>query len=137
MNHIKKITQSITGLLQLALAGTLAYAIAKVMEVTGLIAWIDGLYMVENITAFATAMVISRLVYFVVVIIGTVLVSDRLEKEEYFWVKPTDSYSHSKNQSRDHSGLIVMIFIAIVFATIIGEFLIRLITHTDPSFYLG
>lgn len=132
----KRFTQSITGILVVTIVLVTAVVIGKGMEATGLIASIDRSY--SNRTWFWAMMVVSRLLFALVWGAGDYFLVNVLSVANWLWFKPEKKrYSYGEpEEERDKSSEIVAYVVLLVFAFLVAEFAIRLISHTNPPYFL-
>lgn len=135
MNRVKWFTQRITMILSLTLGLlVLPYALAQVLELTTIRAWIDNLYHSGTVVIFWVIFVISRLAFSAAWFGAWYKFVDFATKAGYLWFKP--DYYRRDEPSVDQSGTIVFGIAVVIIAIFIAEFAIRIYTWTDPSFYL-
>jgi hypothetical protein len=131
MDKIKRFTQSIGMLLTVLFVFVIAVVLAKLMQLSGLLGYIDNLFY-ENSTVYIISFVVSRLVYFWGSMLLGLFLSHLLEKMDYLKL---DALPSSKYEATDKSLSILSILIQSGVGIVFSELGIRLITQTTaPKF---
>ena len=134
MEKVKWLTQRIQGLLLVAIgAFVIPFSLAMVLQITGLLKAVDGLYSSGLLIWFWVCLVVSRAAY-----AGAwIWLFDRTwtlgKRHDFWWFKPERNYG-SDEESRDYSGMIVGGIAAIILILVFAEFAIRVYTLTFPLY---
>ncbi len=135
-DRVKWFTQRTTGLLLFAIGVfVIPFMLAKIVQVTGLLKLIDGMFSSSSylLLWFWVWIVLSRAVYGV----GWYWLFDKvwdLGKDHGFWWFKKDYWSSRDEEKRDKSGMILGIIAIIICVLFVAEFAIRVYTGTFPPY---
>lgn len=135
--RLKRLTQSVTGILVGAIVIMTGYLMGKVFYLVGFTSSVDSLWDGAKIP-FWWAFFISRLIFVAVWGFGDYLIVHRLHMEEWFWFEPgrTSYYEEKRDKSGEIIGAIVAILFVVIMATMMAEITIRISSWTLPPFWL-
>lgn len=133
LNNIKWLTQRITQLIVWPLGLFLIpFTLAQIGQVVGIWVEIDKMWTREFYLIFTIWFMISRFVFALVWIPGTIWLVDQGVKFGFFWFKP--ERRNYESPTVDKSGTIIGIVVVFVMVIILAEFAIRLYTFTAPPY---
>ena len=133
LDRIKWVTKRLTMLILLGMILFLVpWSLAKVYQVTGILAWVDSLYQSHPGAGFWAAFVISRFVFGGIwaLIIWETFVEG--EKHGFLWFKPEKHYHSSLDDEPniDISLKIIGVVLFLFFAVVLAEGALRIYTNT-------
>jgi hypothetical protein len=135
LDRVKWFTQRTTGLLLFAIGVfVIPFVLAKVVQITGLLSLIDGMFSSGHLLLwFWVCFVVSRAVYAG----GWCWLFERTwvlgQRNDFWWFKKEHSYS-TESEHRDQSAYILGIIAAIGIILFLAEFAIRIYTETFPPY---
>lgn len=129
---MRNVTRSITKILMWSLITLSVIGFTYLLNSLGVFSLIDSLWLGEDYAWFWVIFVISRLVWATILFVLNTVAIEELTKRGYFWFKQQPPLRESTDI--DKSSDVLAVIFALFLALVVGEIIIRVLTHTFPPY---